>query len=229
MFGVRFKIKDFIYMFLAGLFIISFVYILNLATSKKIVDRDGADYTEIKKMLDPVDGDFIIGEDRAPVEVVFYGDFACHHCMRFVKENFLRLRDDYILTGKVKFIFRPVITLKKSLYGSKFLFCDKRDDITNAKLFYNMFEKKWMMSSDYINALMKVIKDDNFATTEHFIECMNSKTIKDNLNRLYKNTVKLLDIHETPHVFVNKIETMADKSIFSVIDKEYKKYKKMQK
>ena len=224
MFGLKWKAKDFFYMFLGGLFVVVFTTIVIYATDSKMVVVDEHN-KEAQKVLEPIDGDFIIGDRNAPVEVVFYGDFTCHHCMRFMKDNFFKLRDEYIFTKKVKFIFRPVITLKRSLYGSKFLFCDKRTDEQNADILWQMFDKKWMMSDDYINALARLVKKENWSTVEHFVECTNSKEIQKNLHQMYKTTIKPLNIHETPHVFVNKMPTMADKTVFRLIDKEYKNSK----
>ena len=225
MLGLKWTLKDFFYMFLGGLFVVVFSTIVIYATDSKMVTVDEHN-PKAQKVLEPIEGDFIIGDKNAPVEVVFYGDFTCHHCMRFMKDNFFKLRDEYIFTKKVKFIFRPVITLKRSLYGSKFLFCDKRSDDLNAEILWKMFDKKWMMSDDYINSLANLIKKENWTTVEHFVDCTNSKDIQDNLHKMYKQTVEPLNIHETPHVFVNKMPTMADKTIFKIIDKEYKRLKK---
>ena len=225
MLGLKWTLKDFFYMFLGGLFVVVFSTIVIYATDSKMVVVDEHN-PKAQKVLEPIEGDFIIGDKNAPVEVVFYGDFTCHHCMRFMKDNFFKLRDEYIFTKKVKFIFRPVITLKRSLYGAKFLFCDKRNDDLNADILWKMFDKKWMMSDDYINSLANLVKKENWTNIEHFVECTNSKEIQDNLHKMYKQTVEPLNIHETPHVFVNKMPTMADKTIFKIIDKEYKRLKK---
>ena len=225
MLGLKWTLKDFFYMFLGGLFVVVFSTIVIYATDSKMVTVDEHN-PKAQKVLEPIEGDFIIGDKNAPVEVVFYGDFTCHHCMRFMKDIFFKLRDEYIFTKKVKFIFRPVITLKRSLYGAKFLFCDKRNDDLNADILWKMFDKKWMMSDDYINSLANLVKKENWTNIEHFVECTNSKEIQDNLHKMYKRTVEPLNIHETPHVFVNKMPTMADKTIFKIIDKEYKRSKK---
>ena len=222
MLGLKWKFKDFVYMFIGGLFVVVFTSIVYYATDTKMVRVDEHN-PKAQKILNPIDGDFIIGDINAPVEVVFYGDFTCHHCMRFMKDIFFKLRDEYIFTGKVKFIFRPVITLKRSLFGSKFLFCDKRSDKKNAEILWKMFDKKWMMSDDYINSLARLVVKEKWTTTEHFVDCTNSKEIQKRLYNMYLNTVKPLNIHETPHVFVNRMPTMTDKTIFSLIDKEYKR------
>ena len=225
MLGLKWTLKDFFYMFLGGLFVVVFSTIVIYATDSKMVVVDEHN-PKAQKVLEPIEGDFIIGDKNALIEVVFYGDFTCHHCMRFMKDNFFKLRDEYIFTKKVKFIFRPVITLKRSLYGAKFLFCDKRNDDLNADILWKMFDKKWMMSDDYINSLANLVRKENWTNIEHFVECTNSKEIQDNLHKMYKQTVEPLNIHETPHVFVNKMPTMADKTIFKIIDKEYKRLKK---
>ena len=51
-------------------------------------------------------GDFFLGEQNAPVTVVEYGDFQCPFCGKFFKETESVLRENYIKTGKVKFIYR---------------------------------------------------------------------------------------------------------------------------
>jgi len=42
------------------------------------------------------------------VEVIYFGDFACPNCVNFERNVFERLKDEYVATGEVKFVFRPV-------------------------------------------------------------------------------------------------------------------------
>jgi protein-disulfide isomerase len=50
--------------------------------------------------------DFVLGEQNAPVTVVTYSDYQCPFCEKFFKETESVLRDKYIKSGKVKFIYR---------------------------------------------------------------------------------------------------------------------------
>jgi len=50
--------------------------------------------------------DFVLGEENAPVTVVTYSDYQCPFCQKFFKETESVLREKYIKTGKVKFVFR---------------------------------------------------------------------------------------------------------------------------
>ncbi|MDY6770679.1 MAG: thioredoxin domain-containing protein [Candidatus Nanohaloarchaea archaeon] len=52
------------------------------------------------------DDDPTIGSPDAPVTIVYWGDFQCPFCKRFEQQTFPRLREDYIKTGKVRFVFK---------------------------------------------------------------------------------------------------------------------------
>lgn len=47
-----------------------------------------------------------LGKADAPVTVIEYASLTCDHCKRFHIETFPRLKEAYIDTGKVKFVYR---------------------------------------------------------------------------------------------------------------------------
>lgn len=47
-----------------------------------------------------------IGDEDAPITVVEYSDFECPYCKSFVEETKPQLFEDYVETGKVRFIYR---------------------------------------------------------------------------------------------------------------------------
>ena len=50
--------------------------------------------------------DFVLGDKNAPVTIIEYGDFQCPFCSIFFKDTESVLREKYIKTGKVKFVYR---------------------------------------------------------------------------------------------------------------------------
>lgn len=52
--------------------------------------------------------DIIIGNPDAAVEVVEYASFTCPHCRSFHVDAFKQLKEEYIDTGKIKFVYREV-------------------------------------------------------------------------------------------------------------------------
>ncbi len=52
------------------------------------------------------DDDAFLGDVNAPVTVVEFSDFQCPYCERFFTDTFDQIKEKYIDTGKVKFIYR---------------------------------------------------------------------------------------------------------------------------
>jgi len=49
---------------------------------------------------------FVKGDKNAPVVLIEFADYQCPFCARFQRETFPQIDRDYILMGKIKFIFR---------------------------------------------------------------------------------------------------------------------------
>lgn len=56
-------------------------------------------------------GDVILGDPNAPVEIIEYGDYQCPFCARFFLQTEDKIRENYIATGKVKFIYKDLIVV----------------------------------------------------------------------------------------------------------------------
>jgi protein-disulfide isomerase len=68
--------------------------------------------------------DFVLGDQNAPVTVVSYGDFQCPFCGKFFKETESVLREKYIKTGKVKFVYRDFAFLgQESFWAANAALC----------------------------------------------------------------------------------------------------------
>lgn len=80
--------------------------------------------------LSPVSSsDFVLGDQNAPVTVIGYGDFQCPFCGKFFEETESVLREKYIKTGKVKFIYRDFAFLgQESLWAANAARCASEQD-----------------------------------------------------------------------------------------------------
>ena len=52
------------------------------------------------------DDDFILGNPDAPVTMIIFGDYQCPFCKKMFTETELKLRTEYVLTNKVKMVYR---------------------------------------------------------------------------------------------------------------------------
>lgn len=50
--------------------------------------------------------DVVLGDLNAPVTLVEYGDFQCPFCGRFFSQTEPAIKEEYVKTGKVKFVYR---------------------------------------------------------------------------------------------------------------------------
>lgn len=60
--------------------------------------------------VDPYLGPVILGSESAPVHVTEFHSLSCSHCRDFWKQDFQRIKAEFIDTGKVKWEFRDYPT-----------------------------------------------------------------------------------------------------------------------
>lgn len=71
----------------------------------------------------PLVRDMVLGSPDAKVTVVEYASFTCPHCATFHENTFKKLRDNYIDTGKVRFVFREAYFDRFGLWASMVARC----------------------------------------------------------------------------------------------------------
>lgn len=52
------------------------------------------------------DGSPVAGDSDAPITVLEWGDYQCTFCFRFHESGMRQLEDEYINTGRIKFVFK---------------------------------------------------------------------------------------------------------------------------
>ncbi len=65
--------------------------------------------------------DMTLGNPNAPVTVTEYASAACPHCAAWKTENWATFQSKYIATGKVRYVFREVLTNPQQYALSAFL------------------------------------------------------------------------------------------------------------
>jgi hypothetical protein len=60
--------------------------------------------------IDKLSSDYLVcyGKEDAPIEVVQYYSFTCPHCVALFRKQFQKIKENYIATGKLSWIFHPV-------------------------------------------------------------------------------------------------------------------------
>ena len=67
--------------------------------------------------------DMILGDPEAPVEVIEYASYTCPHCASFHANQYKELKENYIDTGKIRFVYREVYFDRFGLWASMIARC----------------------------------------------------------------------------------------------------------
>ena len=60
------------------------------------------------RQLYPIRANNLQGSETAPITIIEYGDFGCVFCSRFHKDTFQQVIDNYVKTGKARFMFKQM-------------------------------------------------------------------------------------------------------------------------
>jgi len=91
---------------LAGIIIAGAIFYSNSSPTAKTSGTASGTPTPIQTPKPVTSKDHILGDPNAPVTLIEFGDFQCPFCGKFFKDTEPKLIDEYIKTGKVRFVYR---------------------------------------------------------------------------------------------------------------------------
>ncbi|MEM5580903.1 MULTISPECIES: thioredoxin domain-containing protein [unclassified Roseibium] len=147
-------------------------------------------------------GDKILGDENAPVAIVEYASMTCGHCANFHKRTWPELKEQFIDTGKVRFIFRefpldPVAAAAFML--ARCAPADKYFEIVDT-MFEN--QRTWAFGDNPYQSLLDFSKQIGF-TQETFEECLTNQGMLDAVNAVKDRGANEFGVSSTPTFFIN--------------------------
>lgn len=83
--------------------------LMSAATGTAVFAQESTEEAPVSdEPVAPVIQEFAFGDPDAPIKVVEYASYTCPHCANFHANVFPEIKANFIDTGKVHFIFRPV-------------------------------------------------------------------------------------------------------------------------
>ncbi|NWG22910.1 MAG: DsbA family protein [Pseudorhodoplanes sp.] len=142
------------------------------------------------------------GSSDAPVTVIEYFSFGCHHCANFHRTAWPAIRDKYVDTGKVRFVFREFPLDLPSLAAAMLTRCvgDERWYEATDRLFKD--QDVWSHSGKPGEALAEVARTLDMPR-EQFDACMLNTVLYQNIRQAVFRARDELGIASTPTFFVN--------------------------
>jgi len=139
-----------------------------------------------------LDDDPVKGNPDAPVTIVEFSDFQCPFCKRFHETTFQLIQENYIDTGKVKFVYRdfpiPSIhpngaipaALASECADEQGMFWEYHD-----KIFEN--QKNWeLLAAEDVAKEFKAYAQELELNTNQFNDCLNSEKYMDEVSKDYQ-------------------------------------------
>ena len=147
-----------------------------------------------------------LGSEKASVEIIEYASFTCPHCRNFHEESFLKLKKDYIDSGKVKFIFREVYFDKYGLWAGMVARCGGSERYFGlVDLIFNK-QDEWTKGdvSEVVKKLERIGKISGLSEFE-VQSCMQNNDKARALVESYKENAVKDNIQSTPSFVINGI------------------------
>ncbi len=151
-------------------------------------------------------GDVVIGDEKAPITMIEYASMSCSHCAAFYNNTFPEIKEKYIDTGKVRFLFRDFPLDETALRGAMMARCAAKKNKDDFEKFVKaMFstQSNWAPKKNYLEVLANIGKLGGMKGQD-FDLCMADKELENSVMKSKFQAVKQLEVRSTPTFFVNK-------------------------
>jgi protein-disulfide isomerase len=149
-------------------------------------------------------GDMVLGVETAPVTIIEYASMTCGHCADFHNKTYPKLKERYIDTGKVRFIFRE-FPLDQLAAGAFMLArCAGKD---NKDKYFAMVETLFHQQRDWVvrqpvPPLMQIARQAGF-TQQSFEQCLADQKLLEGIEQVRQRATEKLGVNSTPTFFIN--------------------------
>ena len=155
--------------------------------------------------------DRVLGDPNAPVEIVAWESLTCPHCAAFHRETYDALKERYIDTGKVRFVYRDFPLDGTALRASMLARC------TDPNQFFGMIEvlfrsqSNWARSHDAVCDLGQIGRLAG-VNDEAFESCMANEELLDGIVQMRQEGTNA-GVASTPTFFINGTMYPGNRSI----------------
>ena len=148
--------------------------------------------------------EIFLGNKNAKVTVIEYASMTCVHCANFHKTVYPKIKENYIDTNKIKFIFRDFPLDKQALFGSVLAKCAPKEKYFDFVKLILSTQKKWISNDDtFMEKLSNIGKlaglDENKINS-----CFKNEKLVDKIIQTRASGEKKYNIESTPSLIINE-------------------------
>jgi protein-disulfide isomerase len=148
--------------------------------------------------------EMVIGSPDAPVEVIEYASFTCPHCRTFHQNTMPRLKEQYVDSGQVRFVYREVYFDRPGLWASMVARC------AGPMRFFGVVDLIYERQAEWVQGSPAQIADSlrrigrtAGMTNEQLDACMTDADMAQALIAWEQANREVHDIPGTPHFVIN--------------------------
>jgi protein-disulfide isomerase len=146
-------------------------------------------------------GDKAMGSEKAPVTIIEYASATCSHCADFTVDTFPKLKQKYIDTGKVRFIFREFPFDPVAAGAFMLARCAPEDKYFPVLDLLFHTQRQWAVEKP-LGPLLTVAKQAGF-TEESFKACLANQKVLDGIEAVRNRAAQEFKVDSTPTFFIN--------------------------
>jgi protein-disulfide isomerase len=168
-------------------------------------------------------GEQTMGPENAPVTVIEYASMTCPHCADFHTKTFPELKQRYIDTGKVRFIFREFPLDQLAAAGSMLARCAGEGKYFPMVETLFSQQRTWAVPKP-LPPLLTIAKQAGF-TQESFEQCLANQKLLADIEQVRERASSKFGVNSTPTLFINGKKLPGALTI-DTLDKEIQPYLK---
>ena len=143
----------------------------------------------------------VLGDPGASVTIIEFASLSCPHCAEFHKTRFDWLKENYIDTGKVRFIFRDFPLNRPALLGSMVAHCaDPSKYFAYLSLLFKN-QEKWAFSQPVEEQLVKLARVSGMGQ-EKLLNCLQDEALAERIIQSRLESQNTYNIESTPSFLV---------------------------
>jgi len=164
------------------------------------------------------------GNPDAPVEVIEYASYTCPHCAAFHSNQYQQLKENYIDTDQIRFVYREVYFDQPGLWASMIARCGGELRFFGlSNLFYEQ-QQSWARAGDgaAIAEQLRNIGRVAGLTDEELDACMSDGDKAQELMSWYQTNAEADEVTSTPSFIINgeKYANMNYEDFAAVLDEK---------
>jgi protein-disulfide isomerase len=194
--------------FLAGAFAVALPLTLAFAPgAAQAQDDAAADTTEPAIDTSTIE-EMVLGSPDAPVTMIEYASFTCPHCAAFHGDQFQRLKEEYIDTGKVQFIYREVYFDRFGLWASMVARCGGEMRFFGISSMLYEQQQEWIAGGDptLISENLRRIGRTAGMDDATIDACMQDETMAQTLVAWFQENAARDGVEATPTLFIDGVK-----------------------